>query len=185
MGGESAASDGTSAEHAARSPYSAEALMETAEKKFQQGKYREAAKLFMALASVEPPMSPPMLAAARKRLADMEGMAQKHLDAERDAYRRCEYLRGVEELTIILREFPFTKAKDEAVKRLSPGQPSEHQEAYEKFWQAKRMESQGNLSEALRMYRAIAEDPRYQGIVPGFNAKRKVRYLSREMTSER
>jgi hypothetical protein len=71
--------------------------------------------------AVIPNMDKPVAAViekARERLNEMEVLAQQKLRDAEDADLARNYVKAVEDLTVVLRDFPFTKAKATAESRL-------------------------------------------------------------------
>jgi TolA-binding protein len=117
---------------------------------------------------------------SRKRLIEMEDLAQQHLNAANDADLARDYVKEVEELGIVLREFAFTKAVEQATTRLAALKPRKEVAGLIELAQAGAAESAGNLAQAYKLYKAIAENPRYENTLAALKGKKAAEKLQND-----
>ena len=156
-------------------------MQQAAEVKFEEGNYREAAAFYKSITLAYVPNMQkgiaPMIEQARERLIEMENKAQDELRAAEDADIARDYIKAVEHLQIVIRDYPFTKAKPTAVSRLSALKSRKDVAAYVQFAEAEAAEAAGDLVKALRGYQDLVDNPRYEGTVPVFKANRRIKAL--------
>jgi len=154
------------------------AMQTAAEAKFEEGNYREAAAFYKSITLAYVPNMDkgvaPVIEKARERLIEMEHKAQEELRHAEDADLSRDYIKAVGHLQVVLRDYPFTKAKATAVSRLSALKSRKDVAAYVEFAEAESAEAAGDLIGAMRGYQRIADNPRYEGTVPVFKAKRRI-----------
>jgi hypothetical protein len=155
-------------------------LLDTAEAKFKEQNYREAAGFYKSVTLATVPKSEPLVEQARKQLIAMEELAQQHLNAANDADLARDYIKEVEELGIVLREFAFTKAVEQATTRLAALKPRKEVAGLIELAQAGAAEAAGNLAQAYKMYKAIAENPRYENTLAALKGKKAAERLQNE-----
>jgi hypothetical protein len=157
------------------------AMQQAAEANFAEGNYREAAAFYKSITGAYVPGMDkgvaPVIEQARERLIEMEGKAQQELRDAEDADLKRDYIKAVGHLQTVLRDYPFTKASKTAMSRLSALRSRKDVAAYVEFAEAEAAEAAGDLVTALRGYQRIADNPRYEGTVPVFKAKRRIKAL--------
>jgi hypothetical protein len=155
-------------------------IFDTAEAKFKEQNYREAASFYRSVKLASVAKAQPLVDAAQKRLLEIEGLAQQHLTAADDADLARDYNKEVEELGIVLRDFPLTKACETAQSRMTALRSRREVAAYVDLAQAEAAEAAGNLLQALKLYRSLAGNPRYESSLPALKARRKVEALQKD-----
>jgi hypothetical protein len=155
-------------------------LLDIAEAKFKEQNYREAAGFYKSVTLATVAKSEPLVETARKRLIEMEEMAQQHLNAANDADLARDYVKEVEELGIVMREFAFTKAVEQATTRLAALKPRKEVQGLIELAQAGAAEAAGNLAQAYRMYKAIAENPRYENTLAALKGRKGAERLQND-----
>lgn len=154
-----------------------------AEGKFKESKFREAASFYASVAMANVAKTEQLVADSRKRFIEMEGMAQEHLKNADDADLNRDFLKEVDELGLIVREFPFTKVFETAQRRLVGLKTRPDVAGHVEYAEAESVEASGNLVEALRKYKAIADNSRYANTLPSMKATRKIELLQKNEAS--
>jgi hypothetical protein len=155
-------------------------MFRTAEDLYKEQRYREAASFYQSVAMATNPKAQKEVDTSRSRLLEMEELAQQHLKAADDADLAREYLKEVEELTIVVKDFPFTKACATALNRLVALKSRREVAAHVDYAEAEAAEAAGNLAQALKLYKKLAENPRFENSVPALKARRKVDSLQKD-----
>jgi len=141
--------------------------------------YGNSAPLYNSVAMATVPGAEQMAETARGRMVEMEDLAKSHLNAADDADLKREYVKEVEELSFINREFALTKTRDVALRRLINLKSKPEVSGYVELAQAEGLESDGKLMDAVKIYESIAINPRYENSVPSLKAKRKLEELNK------
>lgn len=149
-------------------------LYQKAELKFKEESYREAASFYASVIMANVVKSEKLVEEARKRFLEMEDLAKEHLNNADDASLKRDQLRAIEELGLIVKEFPFTKAYGEAQRRLIALKTKPDVAGLVEFAEAEGAEAGGELIKALKGYQAIIDNPRYENTLAAMKAKRKV-----------
>ena len=124
---------------------------------FQAGKFRDAASFYASVAMANVPKTEQMVEDSRKRFIEMEGLAEEHLKLAMDCDLKRDFLKEVEELSIITREFPFTKANETARPRLVALKTRPDVSAHVELAEADAAMAAGNLS--LSGPKTLSGDP--------------------------
>jgi hypothetical protein len=160
-------------------------LLDTAEGKFKDQNYREAAGFYKSVTLATVSKSEPLVETARKQLIVMEELAQQHLNAANDADLARDYVKEVQELNIVISDFPFTKAVEQATTRRAALKPRKEVAGLLDLGDAGAAEAAGNLAQAYKMYKAIADNPRYENTLAALKGKKAAERLqSDEATRE-
>jgi hypothetical protein len=156
-------------------------MEKAAEECYTAKNYREAASFYQSitLASVPGADKPvdAVIEKARERLIEMEGLAQDEIRKAEDADLARNYIKAIEHLTVVLRDFPFTKAKATAESRLSAFKSRKDVSSYVEFAECEAAEASGDLAKAVKGYQNLIDNPRYEGTVPVFKAKKRIEVL--------
>jgi len=156
-------------------------LEKAADECFTAKNFREAASFYQSITIASIPMADKPVSAmqekARERLIEMENMAQDEIRKAEDADLARNYIKAIEHLTVVLRDFPFTKAKATAESRLSAFKSRKDVSAYVEFAECEAAEASGDLAKAVAGYQRLIENPRYEGTVPVFKARKRIEVL--------
>ncbi|MCX7804626.1 MAG: tetratricopeptide repeat protein, partial [Planctomycetota bacterium] len=145
---------------------------------FKNQRYREAAQFYGSIALADVPGSETMAEEARAKFVEMEKLAQGHLDAAEDFILQRQYVKAVEELRIVVNEFPFTDAAPKAAARLRGLQSKKEVAAYCAYAEAEGLEQAGNFRAAIRAYRDIVA--RHPESVPAVRAEKRLAVLEKD-----
>jgi TolA-binding protein len=145
-----------------------------AEDSWKNTKYHEAGALYSSVSMATVPGSEQMVETSRGRMVELEDLAKSHLKNADDADLKRDYIKQVEELSLINREFKATKTREVALRRLVNLKSRPEVSGYVEYAQAEGLESDGKLMEAITSYNSIATNPRYENSVAALKAKRKL-----------
>ena len=152
-----------------------------AEDNWKNKLYGEAAPLYHSVSMATVPGAEQFVETARGRMVEMEDLAKQRLNAADDADLKREYVKEVEELAYINRECALTKTREVALRRLVNLKSKPEVSGYVELAQAEGFEADGKLMESVKLYQAIAANPRYDNTVPSLKAKRKLEELSKNV----
>ncbi|MBI3829629.1 MAG: hypothetical protein HY291_08940 [Planctomycetes bacterium] len=173
------ADDAAYKEKVAQNQASIKEMFAAAEAKFKEGNYREAASFYASVVLANVAKTEQLVDDARKRFIEMEGLAQEHLKAADDADLQRDFMKEVEELAVINREFPFTKVFETAQRRLVSLKTRPDVAGSVEFAEGESLEASGNLVEALKKYKSISTNPRFENSLAAMKAKRKLETLEK------
>ncbi|MBE7465323.1 MAG: hypothetical protein HS116_17740 [Planctomycetes bacterium] len=149
------------------------------ELKFQEEQYREAAAFYAGVVMADVPNSDQMVQQARAKFAQMETFAKQHYDNAMSADLQRDYTREVEELAVVVREFPFSKVYPEANTRMISLKTNPKVAGLVELTEAESTEAAGYTLKAYKMYEAISNNPRYENTVAAVKAHAKMTELSK------
>lgn len=150
-----------------------------AEEAWKNQKYSEAGQLYNSVAAATVAGAEEMAETSRGRLVEMEDLAKGHLKGADDNDLKREYVKEVEELALVLKEFGLTKSHETALRRMINLKGKPEVSGYVELAQAEAYETDGKLEEALKIYKEVANNPRYENSVPGLKARRKLDELDK------
>jgi hypothetical protein len=149
-------------------------------------KYREAAESFRFVVQAGANLAKEE-AQAHEALAEIEALAEEHLRKADQAEARKEADSAkiqIEEFGVILRDFPWTRARRTAETRLTALRSRKDVAAYVAYTEAEEAEAAGDLLRAIKLYTAIAENPQNANLLPGVKARKKVAFFKEDETSK-
>ena len=155
-------------------------LFALAEEKFKENKYREAAQYYASVVMANAPKTEQQVEESRKRFIEMEGLAQQHLKNADDADLSRDFVKEVDELAIVVKEFPFTKVDPVAHRRMVALKIRPDVAGTVEMAEAEALEAGGDVVAALKQYKSISENPRYENSLAAMKAKRKLELLSKD-----
>ena len=155
-----------------------------AEESWKNQKYGEAGLLYSSVAMATAPGAEQMAETSRGRLVEMEDLARSRLKAADDFDIKREYMKEVDELAFICRELDRTKTKETALRRLILLKTRPDVSGYVDLAEAEAVEADGKLEKAKLLYMRIAENPRYQGMVPALKARMKLERIEKSEKSK-
>jgi hypothetical protein len=155
-------------------------LFAKGEEAFKNQKFGEAGQAYSSVALATVPGSEEMVETSRGRLVEMEDLAQGHLKAADDSDLKREYVKEVEELALICKEFGQTKTKETALRRLITLKSRPEVAGYVEMAHAESLETDGKLIEAATAYDSVARNPRYENTIPGLKARRKLADMKKD-----
>ena len=155
-------------------------LYAKAEDAFKNKRMKEAGDLYSSVALANVAGSEEMAETSRGRLVEFEDQAKAQLKAADDLDLKREYVKEVEILSAINKEFPRTEAHKTAVRRLITLKSRPEIAGYVELAQAESFESDGKLTDAVEHYGKISTNPRYENSIPALKAKRKLEELNRD-----
>lgn len=145
---------------------------------FKNQRYREAAQFYGSIALADVPGSETMAEEARAKFVEMEKLAQGHLDAAEDLILQRQYVKAVEELRIVVNEFPFTDVAPKAAARLRGLQGRKEVAAYCAYAEAEGLEQAGNYRAAIKAYRDIVA--KHPDSVPAVRSEKRLAALEKD-----
>ncbi len=154
-------------------------LFAKAEDCWKNKSFGDAGALYSSVVLATVPGSEEMAETSRNRLLEMEDLAKAHLKAADDADLKREYVTEVQELNAVTKDFGLTKTYDVALRRLITLKSRPEIAGYVELAQAEAYENDSKVTEAVKLYDAIANNPRYDNTVPWLKAKRKIDELNK------
>lgn len=148
-----------------------------AEESWKNQKYGEASQLYHSVVLATVPGAEEMVETSRGRLVELEDLAKGHLKSADDNDLKREYVKEVEELALVLKEFSLTKSYPVAQRRFITLRSRPEVAGYVELSQAEALETDDKLLEALAIYKSVAANPRYENTVPALKARRKLEEL--------
>jgi tetratricopeptide (TPR) repeat protein len=159
-------------------------MEKVAEELYTAKNFREAASFYQSITVASIPNAEKAVSSvqekARERLIEMENLAQDEIRKAEDADLARNYIKAIEHLTVVLRDFPFTKAKATAESRLSAFKSRKDVSSYVEFAECEAAEASGDLAKAVTGYQRLIDNPRYEGTVPVFKAKKRIEVLKND-----
>jgi len=137
-------------------------LAERANAAWKLEHYREAAMLYRSVAMATVPGSDPLVSEARDRLNELDSIARKRLNAAADAGLHNDYAAQARELLAVISEFPDIAAGRDAERLLGALRNHPASAASLELEEAKALQAQGHIFEAIDRYEAITANPRYR-----------------------
>jgi hypothetical protein len=150
-----------------------------AEESWKNQKFGEAGLLYNSVATATVPGAEQMVETSRGRMVEMEDLAKKHLESADDNDLKREYVKEVDELALVHKEFTLTKTHETAWRRLVTLKSRPEVAGYVEMAQAEALETDGKLMDAINLYKSIASNPRYENTIPGLKARRKLEELDK------
>jgi hypothetical protein len=154
-------------------------LFAKAEESWKNQKYAEAGQLYNSVAMATVAGSEEMVETSRGRMVEMEDLAKGHLKAADDNDIKRDYLKELDELSLVVKEFGLTKTHDTAQRRLITLKSHPEVAGYVELSAAESLETDGKLMDALNIYKSVAANPRYENTVPALKARRKLEELDK------
>jgi len=148
------------------------------EEAFKSQRFKDATQYYKSVTLATVTGSEDTVEKARGRLIEMEDLAKAKLKSADDADLQRDFAKEVEELGFICREFIDTKTREVAMRRLVTLQSQPKIAAHVEVARAEGLEAEGKLTEAYKLYKAVAENPRYEHSVALLKAKRKMEDLT-------
>jgi len=155
-------------------------LFALAEENFNEKKYRESAQYYASVVMANAPKTEQQVEDSRKRFIEMEGMAQQYLKNADDADIGRDFVKEVNELAIVVKEFPFTKVYPIAQRRLVALKTRPDVAGTVEMVEAEALEVGGDVVAALKQYKSISVNPRYENSLSAMKAKRKLELLNKD-----
>jgi len=150
-----------------------------AEESWKNQKYNEAGQLYSSVALATVAGAEDMVETSRGRLVEMEDLAKGHLKGADDNDLKREYVKEVEELGLVVKEFGLTKTRETALRRLITLKSRPEVAGYVELSTAESYETDGKLMDAVAIYKSVAANPRYENSVPALKARRKLEELEK------
>jgi hypothetical protein len=154
-------------------------LFAKAEDSWKNKLYGDAAPIYNSVVMATVPGAEDMVETSRGRMVELEDMAKTHLKNADDCDLKRDYVKEVEELAIVHHDFTLTKSYEVALRRLVNLKSRPEVSGYVELAQAEGLESDGKLTEAVKLYEAICNNPRYDNSVASLKARRHLDELSK------
>jgi TolA-binding protein len=154
-------------------------LFAKAEDLWKNKSFGDAGSIYSSVSLATVPGSEEMAETSRNRMLELEDIAKTHLKAADDADLKREYVTEVNELSAIHKDFSLTKTCEVATRRLVNLKSRPEIAGYVDLAEAETLETDNKLTEAVKKYEALANNPRYEHSVPAMKAKRKLDELNK------
>ncbi len=136
---------------------SIKAMFQAAEQAWKAKSYKQAGAFYQSVAQATAPGSEEMVETSHLRInSDMEKLAKEHMDAANDAGITHDYMKQIEELSIIVKDFGITKQRDDAARKLVALKSKPEVSGFVDYAQAEQLLSDNKLTEAFNALTAIA-----------------------------
>lgn len=157
-------------------------LFANAELKYQEGSYREAGAFYYQVMQARDdaalPKAQDLVKKATDKVLAMDGLAKQHLDNAKDADVKRDFMKEIEELGELCKQFPFAKSYDEAHERLIALKNRKEVAGHVELAEADELAAAGKLSDAIELLKKIQENPRYQNSIVTMKATRRLQELT-------
>ena len=151
-----------------------------AEQAWKAKNYKEAGYFYQAVAQATSPGTEDMVDTAHERInVDMEKLAKDHIKASDDAGLQRDFMKQIEELSVVTKDFVITKAKEDAQRKLTSLKSRSEIAGYVDYAQAEQLLSEGKLTDGLAALNTILANPRYEHSIPALKATRKIDELNK------
>jgi len=151
-----------------------------AEAAYKEKQYATASPLYNSVALATVPGSEQMAETSRDRLITFEKLAQDRLKEAEDADLKQDYVKEVEILSGLTKDFYQTKTKDTALRNLIALKTRPDVAGYVEIAQAEALEADDKMTEAVAIYASVANNPRYENTVPALKASRRLEDLQKD-----
>lgn len=157
-------------------------LFANAELKYGEGSYREAGAFYYQVMQARDdaalPKAQDLVKKATDKVLAMDGLAKQHLDNAKDADVKRDFMKEIEELGELCKQFPFAKCYDEARARLIALKNRKEVAGHVELAEADELAASGKLGDAIELLKKIQENPRYQNSIVTMKATRRLQELS-------
>ncbi|MCK6472934.1 MAG: hypothetical protein L6R28_14420 [Planctomycetes bacterium] len=157
-------------------------LFTNAELKYEEGSYREAGAFYYQVMQARDdaalPKAQDLVKKATDKVLAMDGLAKQHLDNAKDADVKRDFMKEIEELGELVKQFPFAKCYDEARERLTALKNRKEVAGHVELAEAEELAAAGKLSAAIELLKKIQENPRYQNSIVTMKAARRLQELN-------
>ncbi|MGD0090015.1 MAG: hypothetical protein ABSE73_08850 [Planctomycetota bacterium] len=150
-----------------------------AEESWKNQKYAEAGQGYTSVAMATVAGAEEMVETSRGRLQEMEDLAKTHLKGADDNDLKRDYAKEVEELALVVREFGLTQSLETARRRMINLKSRPEVAGIVALEGAAALETDGKLEEAIKVYKDIATNARYENSAAALSARRKLEELDK------
>ena len=155
-------------------------MFQAAEQAWKAKSYKQAGAFYQSVAQATAPGSEEMVETANLRIhSDMEKLAKEHVTAAVDAEMTRDYMKVIDELSVVVKDFGITKSRDEAYRRLTSLKSKPEVCGFVDYSQAEQLLSDNKLTEAVALLTSISTNPRYEHSIPALKATRKLDELNK------
>jgi len=151
-----------------------------AETAWKEGQFAQADSLYHSIALATVPGSETYSEKARNRIVELEDKAKALVNEAEDLDTKQDFVKEVETLGVVVKQFPSAKIREVALRRLISLKSRPDVAGYVELAQAEGLEAEGRTVEAVNLYTAIAGNPRYEHSVPALKASRKLDELNKD-----
>ncbi|HYF48439.1 MAG TPA: hypothetical protein VEJ63_03485 [Planctomycetota bacterium] len=151
-----------------------------AEAAHKEKQYAIASPLYNSVALATVPGSEQIAETSRGRLIEYEKLAQDELKKAEDADLKQDFVKEVEILAAITKDFHQTKTKETALRNLIALKTRPDVAGYVEIAQAEELERNEKITEAVAIYNSVATNPRYENTVPALKASRRLEELQKD-----
>lgn len=156
------------------------AQFQAAEQAWNAKDFKRAGTYYLSVSKATVPGAEEMIETSVQRInADMEKLARGHISAADDAGLQRDFMKQIEELSIVLKEFSITAAAKDASNKLTSLRSKPEVAGFVEFSQAEALLAEGKLTEALAALNAIVANPRYENSIAALKATRKIDDLNK------
>jgi tetratricopeptide (TPR) repeat protein len=152
-------------------------LLVQAEALFRAGKFREAYQFYTSVTHSTLEEARGEREQALARIREMDELAKQLLRRADDAALARDYVKEIECLSEITKQFHFSGSNLEAAARLSALKSKPEVVGYLLLADAERLDAEQRYAEAMKFYRELTENERYAMTVPGMKAARRIKEL--------
>ncbi len=159
---------------------SVKAMFQTAEQAWKAKDYKQAGTFYASVAQATVPGSEEMVETSVLRInSEMENLAKDHIRAADDAGLIRDFMKEIDELSIVLKDFGITKSRADAFRKLTNLKTKPEVAGFVEFSQAEQLLADNKLTEAIAAYTAIVSNSRYEHSIPALKSQRKLDELNK------
>ena len=156
------------------------AQFQMAEQAWNAKNYKQAGTYYLSVSKANVPGAEEMVDTSNQRInSDMEKLARAHIAAGDDAGLQRDFMKQIQELTIVVKDFDITKASKDASSKLANLRSKPEVAGFVEFAQAEALLADAKLTEAMAALNAIVANPRYENSIAALKAARKIDELNK------
>lgn len=159
---------------------SIKAMFTAAEQAWKAKNYKQAGAFYQSVAQATAPGSEEMVETSNLRInSEMENLAKDHIRAADDAGIVRDFMKQIDELSIVVKDFGITRQREDATRKLTSLKTRPEVSGFVDYAQAEQLLADNKLTEAFNALNAIANNPRYEHSIPALKASRKIDELNK------
>ena len=159
---------------------SVKAMFQAAEQAWKAKNYKQAGAFYQSVAQATVPGSEEMVETANLRInAEMEALAKDHIHAADDAGMTHDFMKEIDELSVVVKDFGITRSREDAYRKLVSLKSKPEVVGFVDYAQAEQLLADNKLTDAFVALNAIVNNPRYEHSIPALKAQRKMDELNK------
>ncbi|HLX61925.1 MAG TPA: hypothetical protein VKX17_11645 [Planctomycetota bacterium] len=157
------------------------ALFQMAENAWKAKNYKQAGNYYLSVSKATVPGSEDMVATSLERVnSDMEKLAKDLIAQADDADMQRDFMKEIELLSNVSREFDITHASKDGYNKLTSLKSKPEVAGFVEYAQAEAQIADGKLTDAMTTLNAIINNPRYEHSIPALKANKLMEKLNKD-----